>query len=456
MRLVEQGCRFYQATMPVIDIVTPNEILPEKADAVIVGAGIIGIMTALELSARGLFVVVVEKGEVAAEQSSRNWGWCRQMGRDPREIPLIQVGLEKWRGMNARVGAETGYRQCGILYMSETDAEFADKEKWYRNTAIPNKLNTRLLTTKEVSLLAPGSLKTWRGGLFTADDGRAEPFIAVPAMARALQARGGMVFTTCAARGIETSAGRVSALVTEKGTIKTDTVVVAGGYWSRRFLGNAGVKFPQLGVVNSAMRTAQRDVGFKHTVSGGKYTVRRRLDGGYTITHNHISVAELTPAHFRQFMLFRPLLQLDRKGIKVKLGARYFKEMIMRKRWRLDEKSPFERLRILDPKPHGGVLNEALAELQRDFPAFQGIPIIERWAGMIDATPDAIPVMDAIAKIPGLFVASGFSGHGFGLGPGAGKLMAEIITGEKPCVDPTPFKHGRFGWFSKPHPTTGL
>jgi glycine/D-amino acid oxidase-like deaminating enzyme len=442
--------------MPTIDIVVPNDSFPDKADAVIVGGGIVGVMTALELSERGLFVVVVEKGEVAAEQSSRNWGWCRQMGRDPRELPLIEVALDKWRGMNSRVGAETGFRQCGILYMSETDAQFAEREAWHRTVAVPHKLKSRLVTSKDVAHLAPGSLRTWRGGLFTAEDGRAEPFIAVPAMARALQARGGMIFTNCAARGIETAAGRVSALVTEKGTITTDTVVVAGGYWTRRFLGNAGIKFPQAGVINSVMRTAVRDVGFKHTVSGGKYTVRRRLDGGYTISHNHMSVAELTPAHFRQYMKFRPLMKLDRDGIKVKFGLRYFREAIMRKRWRLDEKSPFERLRVLDPKPYGSILNAALLRLQGDFPAFQGIPIIERWAGMIDATPDAVPVIDAIAKIPGLFVASGFSGHGFGLGPGAGKLMAEIITGEKPCVDPTPYKHGRFGWFSRPAPTTGV
>lgn len=442
--------------LPSLDIVTSSDTLPEKADAVIIGGGIIGIMTALELSERGLLVAVVEKGEIAAEQSSRNWGWVRQMGRDPREVPLIKIAMEKWRGMNTRIGAETGFRECGILYMCPDEADFAAKESWYRSHALPHQLKTRVLTSKDVAQLAPGSLRTWRGGIFTPDDGRAEPFLAVPAMARALQRRGGLVFTNCAARGVETAAGRVSALVTEKGVIRTDTVVVAGGYWSRVFLRNAGVKFPQLGVISSVLRTGPRNAGLRHTVSGGEYTARRRLDGGYTVTHNHLSVAELTPAHLRHYFAFRPLMKLEGSDVKVRAGTRFVRELIMRKRWQLDEKSPFERWRILDPKPYTGVLREALTALQRDFPAFQGIEVQERWAGMIDATPDAVPVIDKVEKIPGLFVASGFSGHGFGLGPGAGKLMAEIITGEKPCVDPTPFRQGRFGWFAKAVPTTGV
>lgn len=128
----------------------------------------------------------------------------------------------------------------------------------------------------------------------------------------------------------------------------------------------------------------------------------------------------------------------------------------MRRHWRLDQVSPFERLRVLDPKPVHGILDEAFAALQQDFPAFQGLQSVERWAGMIDATPDVVPVIDGLAKMPGLFVASGFSGHGFGLGPGAGQLLAEIMTGEKPCVDPAPFRFARFRESPRSRPSTGL
>lgn len=442
--------------MPVIAHIIPNPDLPSRADAVIIGGGIIGISTALELAERGLFVVVVEKGEVGAEQSSRNWGWCRQMGRDSREVPLIKVALAKWRGMNERIGAETGFRTCGIVYMSDTAETFAKKQAWFESVAKPHALSTRVVSGSEIGKLVPGCLKSWSGGIYTADDGRAEPFLAVPAMAKALQKKGARVFTNCAARGLEQSAGRVSAVVTEKGVIQTDTVIVAGGYWTRRFLDSLDVSFPQIGVVNSVMRTQARDTGLTHTISGGLYAVRKRMDGGFTIAHNHLSVAELTPTHFRHALAFSPLLKLDRAGVRIRVGKRFFDEARMPRRWALDKASPFEAVRVLDPAPYVSILDEAYAALQSDFPAFEGLPVAERWAGMIDAVPDAVPVIDRIEKIPGLFVASGFSGHGFGLGPGAGQLMAEIVTGETPCVDPAPFRQGRFTGFARPAPTTGL
>jgi glycine/D-amino acid oxidase-like deaminating enzyme len=442
--------------MPHIKSVSSSPDFPKNADAVVIGSGVIGIATAMELQQRGLSVVVLEKGEAAAEQSSRNWGWCRQMGRDAREIPLIKVSLELWRGMNARIGRETGYRTCGILYLNETETEQQKDVSWIEGNAKPHGLKTRLLTSAETAALLPGSTKNWAGAMYTEDDGRAEPFIAVPEMAEYFKQNGGMIFTHCAARGIETSAGHASSVVTERGAIATRNVVLAGGYWSSRFLGNLGIRFPQSGVISSVMRTSPVELGHGRTFSGNAFAMRKRLDGGYTIANNFTSVADLTPSHLKYFRDFLPILLHDRKAVKLRVGKRFFDEWKLPSHWKLDQISPFEMVRILDPEPYDHLLENAASALREHFPAFKDMRIEEKWAGMIDATPDAVPVIDAVEQVPGLCLASGFSGHGFGLGPGAGKLMAEIITGEKPSVDPQPFRFKRFSDGSRPRPTTGL
>jgi glycine/D-amino acid oxidase-like deaminating enzyme len=439
-----------------VEKVAPDAVLPQQAGAVVIGGGVIGVMTALELAERGVEVVVIEKGEVAAEQSSRNWGWCRQMGRDAREIPLILQSLQLWRGMNKRIGAETGWTQCGIAYLAESEAELTKLEDWHRQHAKPNRLDTSMVTADDIDQLTPGSAKVWKGGMYTSEDGRAEPFIAVPAMARAVQNRGGKIFTRCAARGIETAGGRVSCVVTERGTIKTDTVVLAGGYWSKRFLNNLGIRFPQLGVVNSVMRTAPLETGITRTFSGNAFAVRKRMDGGYTIAHNSDSVAEITPSSFEHFFDFLPVMRLEHKSIKLRIGKRFIDEARLKRQWALDEESPFEKIRVLDPVPYADILDDASRSLRQWYPAFRTMQIAESWGGMIDSTPDTVPVIDTLDRFAGLHVASGFSGHGFGIGPGAGKLMADLVMGSAPCVDPAPFRYSRFIDGSRPRPTGGV
>ena len=442
--------------MPAIDIVPSDRDLPKQAAVAIIGGGVIGVSTALELAERGIDVVLLEKGEIAAEQSSRNWGWCRQMGRDPREIPLILESLDLWRGMDARIGGDTGFTECGILYLCENEAELAARQKWYDRNAKPSGLDIRMISGPEVELLHPGSARKWQGALYSPTDGRAEPFKAVPAMAKGARARGAKIFTNCAVRGLETKAGRVSAVVTEKGSIACDTVVLAGGAWSRRFCHNLGIAFPQLTVINSVMRTEPIDTGLTHSCSGGKFSFRRRQDGGYTVTHRHLSVADIMPDSFRLFFQFLPLLAMDFGGVRLRLGKRFHDEAALKRTWRLDETSPFEVVRILDPEPVNTILAEAAASLKTYYPAFRNMKIAERWAGCIDATPDTVPVISDYDNLPGFYFATGFSGHGFGLGPGAGKLMAQLITGETPCVDPTPFRYDRYFDGTNPRPIAGL
>src|SRR5229473_7798114 len=139
---------------PRVDPVQSDESLPARAEIVIIGGGIIGASAAFFLAQRGVSVALVEKGHIAGEQSSRNWGWCRKMVRDPREIPLIIESLRLWQGMNQAVEAETGFRTCGIMYLSETQAELGELEAWLEH-ARQYQLDTHIITDTEVRELMP-------------------------------------------------------------------------------------------------------------------------------------------------------------------------------------------------------------------------------------------------------------------------------------------------------------
>jgi glycine/D-amino acid oxidase-like deaminating enzyme len=428
---------------PPVQTVQSDSQLPDHADVVIIGGGIIGTCTALFLAEEGHSVVLCEKGRIAGEQSSRNWGWCRTMGRDADEIPLAMESLRLWRGMNERTGRETGFRQPGIVYLCETEKEMADREQWLEE-ARQYQVDARVLRGAELDTLVPGASSLFAGALHTPTDGRAEPSHAAPAIAEAARAAGATVLTECAVRGVETRNGRTSGVVTEKGRIGCDAVVLAGGAWSRLFCGNAGIELPQLKVLASVFRTRPLDGGPEVSASGSVFAFRKRLDGGYTVARRNANIADITPDSFRLLRQYLPTLRENYGEIRMRLGRRFFDEWRTKRRWTLDEVTPFEAVRVWDPEPRHAVLEEARTVLSRSFPAFAQMQVAESWGGMIDVTPDAVPVIGEVPSLPGFFLATGFSGHGFGIGPGAGRLTANLVAGDSPIVDPTPFRFSRF------------
>src|SRR5437773_3945365 len=279
---------------PRVDPVASDEAFPARADVVIIGGGIIGTSAALFLAQKGVSAVLCEKGHIAGEQSSRNWGWCRKMVRDPRELPLVIESLRLWERMNQTVEAETGFRNCGIMYLAETPEALARLEGWLDH-AREYQLDTTLVDSAEMTKLLPGLAKPWAGGLYTPSDGKAEPQKAAPALAEAARRLGTTILTQCAVRGIETAAGRVAGVVTEKGRIACQSVVLAGGAWSRLFCGNLGVELPQLGVVASVMRTERLAGGPEVSAAGGPFGYRKRMDGGYTVSTVGVRLVDIVP-----------------------------------------------------------------------------------------------------------------------------------------------------------------
>jgi len=428
---------------PPVDPVASDPEQPARTGIVIVGGGIIGVCTALFLAEKGHAVVLCEKGRIGGEQSSRNWGWCRTMGRDTGEIPLALESLRLWRGLNERTARDTGFRQPGILYLCETEKEVADQAAWL-DQARQYQVDAHLLRGGGLDNVMPGASAGFIAGMHTPTDGRAEPSMAAPAIAEAARAHGAVILTGCAVRGIDLQGGRVAGVVTEKGRIACDSVVLAGGAWSRLFCGNAGVDFPQLKVLASVFRTKPLSGAPEITAAGSVFAFRKRLDGGYSIARRNANTAEITPDHFRLLADFLPRLRANRHEIRLGVGRRTWEELRTRRRWSLDEATPFEAVRVLDPAPKEGILAEARSVLSRTFPAFGKMEVAQSWGGMIDVTPDAVPVIDRVERIPGFFIATGFSGHGFGIGPGAGRLMADLVVGNTPVVDPTPFRLNRF------------
>jgi glycine/D-amino acid oxidase-like deaminating enzyme len=428
---------------PPVDIVQSDPVLPSRAGIVVIGGGIIGTSTALFLAKKGHSVVLCEKGRIGAEQSSRNWGWCRTMGRDAREIPLAIESLHLWRGMNQRINRDTGFRQPGIAYLCETEKEVATQEAWLAE-ARQYQVDARLLRGSAIDALVPGASTMFVAAMHTPTDGRAEPSQAAPAIAEAARAAGAAILTECAVRGIETQGGRVSGVVTERGRIACDSVVLAGGAWSRLFCGNAGIDLPQLKVLGSVFRTAPLSGGPEVTAGGSVFAFRKLLDVGYTIARRNANVADITPDSFRLLLQYLPTLRQNYGEIRLRIGRRFLEEWGTRRTWSLDQATPFEAMRVLDPAPKQATLEEARAALSRAFPVFARMQVAEGWGGLIDVTPDAVPVIGEVAAIPGFFLATGFSGHGFGIGPGAGRLAADLVAGDTPIVDPAPFRFSRF------------
>ena len=424
--------------------VTFADPLPEAADVVIIGAGVIGVSAAWHLARRGVSVLVCEKGRVAGEQSSRNWGWVRQQGRDAAELPIMMESMGIWDGLAEETGEDLGFGRHGVLYLAETESEMAGFERWLETVAKPHQLDSRLLSGAEIDGLIDGKPGQWLGGIHTASDGRAEPFKAVPILARAAQRAGAAIAEDCAVRTLETENGAVSAVATEQGRVRTGAVLCAAGAWSSLFLGNLGIDLPQLTVKSCVARTAPGPEIFAGGAAGPDLAFRRRLDGGYTLALCDYNEHFLSRDSFRYFGKFLPALRASWGETRVRLGAGLAGRLAARPRWTGAEATPFEETRVLNPPVTAETVKLIRERLARRLPALADLPLEETWAGMIDSTPDIVPVMDRAEGTPGLFIATGFSGHGFGIGPAAGRVMADLIQGNPPGHDLARFRLSRF------------
>ena len=418
---------------------------PDETDVVVIGGGVIGVCTALYLARAGQRVTLLEKGRIAAEQSSRNWGWVRQQGRDPDELPIMVEANALWRALAGETNQDIGLRQNGLSYFAKDAADLAKFEAWLPH-AKAHGVDTRLLSARETAQMFPGTATTYAGALTTPSDMRAEPFVAVPALAGIAAREGVCIVENCAARMLDITTGRVAGVVTESGVVRATQVVLAGGAWSSLFLRNHGVSIPQLSVRENVVATHALPEVCAGATADDKVALRRRVDGGYTLAPTGVTELFVGPDAFRAFPKYLAQLKSSPFGQNlIPMVPKGFPDAWRTKRrWTGAEVTPFETTRILDPKPNKKKIETLVRNFQRMYPNMPPVKLKTTWAGMIDVMPDIVPVVDHCAALPGLVIGTGMSGHGFGIGPGMGRVLAALVMGDDVGHDLSRFRLARF------------
>ncbi len=432
--------------MPVqVDVVQDSSGFPCEVDAVVIGAGIIGTCTAYELAKGGHSVALLEKGVVGGEQSGRNWGWVRQQNRDLHELELAIISVARWDALGRETGRDLGFRQTGNLICTDKPAVLAQWEAWLRSAGKMG-YSSDLLTPAQAKERTPGTVTNWIGGVWSPSGSRAEPSMAVPAIAEGAKALGVSLHQNCAVRGLEITNGAVQGVWTERGLLRAPIVVAAGGAWTSRLVRRHGIDLPVANIGATAMRTKpMADVLTAGNFAAPGFAMRRRVDGGYTVAvpgHGTLNIAPQSLRYATRFyQMYRAKLA---KKISYRLNTSFWNGPEAAGNWHNDGISPFERIRILDPAPDRKMVDLAVSNLAKEFPAMRGLEVAGAWGAYIDTSPDLVPIISTVEKLSGLTVATGFSGHGFGTGPGSGLLVSQLATGRTPCVDPSPYRLSRF------------
>jgi len=409
--------------------------LPQRCDAVVVGGGVLGLSSAYELARRGLSVVLLESGQVGGRQSGRNLGFVRQQGRSPAELPMMMAAIQRWQGLSHELGADVEWRMGGNLRLTN-DPELASRyERWVADAASLG-LDSRVVSNAEVASILPGVSGKWLLGIFTASDGHADPIATCRAYTAALRARGVQVCEGVPVRQITCAGGSVTGVTTPIGELRSDVVVLAAGSGSARLARGGAAGIPQQLVSQTVILTEPVPVVTRAAAWTGELFIRQDARQCLRLAAAARNEIVLDPAGIRHAGRFVSSYLSNRSRLRVPLDPASLARALLR---------PVQSTwgGVL-PRPRIDDVRFCLERAQRYFPGLGGLRLRRAWSGEIEVTPDALPVIDGGGGPSGLVIATGMSGHGFGLGPVVGSVVADIVDAAETGFDLRPFRVARF------------
>lgn len=402
--------------------------MAQSYDTIIIGGGIIGACTAYEMTLRGAKVLLLEKGKVGGEQSGQNWGWVRRLGRDRREVELSLLSLKRWEFLQEK--AELGFRKKGLLRPfsceEERDEIMAQAQALqgmeYRFEYQPSH--------KTACNAAIACEDRAYGALYAPDEACAEPSLAARAVSDLAQANGAVVLENNPVKGLVKEKGKFVGVIAGTKDYRAKNIVIAAGAWSHKLMRKEGVCLPQAHVVTSVANIAGvASLLNTSLLRTRKVAVRQRLDGGLSMGCPGGMYFLPTLGAIRNVARFFPMM---RRMVGDVLNRESFLALSS-----LVSGKPFsvsDGKRQLNPSASQGALDHALSNLKALMPG-QCFSVQDQWAGVIDGTPDAVPYLGFMEEHKNIFLATGFSGHGFGLGPGVGYIAAQILCEERSDID---------------------
>lgn len=368
-----------------------------SSSVIIIGGGISGTAAAWELAKNGVSVTLLEKGDLASMASGWTLAGVRQSGRHPAELPLAESAVRRWESLAEELGADVEYRQQGNLRLALADDEVDTIKQVVADGNAAGIETVYLDGVTAVHEVAPALTNDLAGASFCPTDGHANPQKAVQAFADAARRAGADIRTGIEVQGLETAHGKITGVRTSNGVLPTDRIIVAAGVFTPNLLAPLGITVPieitMVGAVQS--EAVEPMLNQVLGVASGGIAGRQQVDGRFRMTGATIP-------------------------------------------WGQTRQTPGNVMPTWDQ------LQETIAASIRLVPVLGQIRIANVWAGLIDKTPDALPVLEATPEVEGLVIATGFSGHGFCLGPVTGEILADLVVEGATRHPIAPFARARF------------